>query len=127
MVSIRKNELLTTGLFGIIMLARGIIEIYCENKIISIVSAFMALVYFIWMSIFIFRANVESLDEFAKLNYGKACITTLIVFAEICTISTLLFYILDFSILLNSNTISIILGCILIFNAAAFIYYDTIG
>ena len=124
MLSVRKQEILQSGLIGIACILISVLDFFIHKDILACI--LLLIVVFVYIAIHIYQSKVknEPWDELTTKNYANARrITlyfvefTLLILAIICIIG-------GFHIAIGASHILFYYGAIKIVQTVAFLYYD---
>lgn len=125
MLSVRKEELLSEGLMGIVMVAMGAGNFFSERDLIT--GAILGIYIFLWIATFLYKKHCgrEPWDELTKENYAKARKFTLHFIEIALLICIMLCIIFHPSIMITAGMMMLICGIIKLIQTGAFLYYDS--
>ncbi len=125
MLSLRKKEILTTGLSGLSLLILGFCFLFDFNKLILAFLLIFLIVTFVLSSYLIKKSKTDTLDELANHNFQLAQSVTSSLTNLLIVILIFLFLTFDFSITLNSANLSIFFGITLILKTLIFVALES--
>lgn len=123
-MSVRKEELLSDGLTGIIFVLVSLIETFYKNEYLLSIIMGSYLIASVFLYISKVKRKQEPWDEFTRENYGKARKVTLACIEIGTLLGCAIFIVLPFNIAITSELLFLIYGTIKIIQTGAFLYYD---
>ncbi len=125
MISLRKKEVLSTGLSGLSLIALGVANSFNENKILSISLLIFIICSYVLSKRYLKKAQSDTWDELANEHHNIAESLTSSIINLIFALLLLSFIIFDYEITINYSNLAIFCGSTIIFRVLIFVLLES--
>ncbi len=122
MLSLRKKEILTTGLS---LIALGVVNSFNENKILSILLLIFIICSYLLSKRYLKKAKSDTWDELANEHHNIAQSLTSSIINLMFVLLLLSFIIFDYEITINYSNLAIFYGSTIIFRVITFVILES--
>ncbi len=125
MLSLRKKEILTTGLSGLSLIALGFVNSFNENKILSISLLVFIICSFSLSKLYLKKAKSDTWDELANEHYNISQSLTSSIINLIFALLLLSFILFDYELTINYSNLAMFYGSTIIFRVITFVILES--
>ncbi len=125
MISLRKKEVLTTGLSGLSIIALGVINSFDGNKILTISLLIFLVCSHVLSTRYLKKAQSDTWDELANEHHSLAESLTSSIINLIFILLLFSFVIFDYEITINYSNLAIFYGSTIIFKVLIFVILES--
>lgn len=124
MISVRKMEVLSSGLNGLTCIATGIIGLLTTNSIIPTILLIIIVFGNLGKTFILKKCKTEVWDELASQNYAQASKITLLYIQLMILVLAIICIIWSVDVILNDSILIILAGSIDILKVCVFLHKE---